>query len=111
MVKSALTGTALLFLGFQLDDWTFRVLFRTLMGQKRGASNGDGKPHVAVQLDPEDDRVVNPERARRYLEEYFGNDDINVYWGSVEDFVADLRAEQERSGCGRRRSQPVSVPP
>ena len=34
VVRRARTDSALLFLGFQLDDWDFRVLFRSIMGQE-----------------------------------------------------------------------------
>ena len=33
-VRRALADSALLFLGFQLDDWDFRVLFRSIAGQE-----------------------------------------------------------------------------
>ena len=46
-----------------MDDWLFRVLFRTILSQE-GSQARQGYPHVAVQVDPEDDRIVNPRRAR-----------------------------------------------
>jgi hypothetical protein len=45
---------------------------------------------VAAQIDPEEGRIREPERARRYLERYFQSDDISIYWGSSEDFICDL---------------------
>ena len=51
-VRQALADTALLFLGFRIDDWNFRVLFRSIMSQE-GAQPRAGKyAHVAVQIDP-----------------------------------------------------------
>jgi hypothetical protein len=51
--------------------------------------------HVAVQIDPEDDRVQDTESARRYLSKYFSAAGIgknpSIYWGGAADFVRDLR--------------------
>jgi hypothetical protein len=45
---------------------------------------------VAAQIDPEEGQIRDPERARRYLEEYFGSDRVTIFWGSVDDFAARL---------------------
>lgn len=89
VVRRALTDTALLFLGFQLDDWNFRVLYRSIMSQQ-GGSRRKKYSHIAAQIDPEEDRILEPDRARVYLEKYFGGADISIYWGSAEDFIKDL---------------------
>jgi hypothetical protein len=89
-VRRALTDTALLFLGFQMDDWNFRVLFRSLINQE-GRKKRDSYTHVAAQIDPEEGRILEPERARRYLERYFRDADISIYWGSAEDFMHELQ--------------------
>jgi hypothetical protein len=90
-VRRALTDTALLFLGFQLDDWQFRVLFRSILAQQGGMRRAR-YPHIAAQIEPEEGRLLEPDRARRFLETYFFRDaQISLYWGSVEDFVRDLK--------------------
>lgn len=91
-VKRMLTDSALLFLGFQLDDWNFRVLYRSIMSQE-GGNRRKNLPHIAAQIDPEEGRLIEPERARKYLENYFGNADISIYWGSAEDFIKDLEKQ------------------
>jgi len=88
-VGAALNDTALLFLGFRLDDWSFRVLFRSLIS-KEGRLKRRRLTHVAVQIDPDEGQITNPDRARVYLEEYFQGADISIYWGSVEDFITEL---------------------
>jgi hypothetical protein len=88
-VRSALVNGALLFLGFRMQEWDFRVLFRTLMKQP-GRRLREKYSHVAAQIDPEEGQTVDPERARRYLERYFGGDRVSIYWGSVDDFTARL---------------------
>jgi hypothetical protein len=90
VVRRALADTALLFLGFRLDEWDFRVLFRSIMGQQ-GGGRRSRYAHVAVQLDPEEDRILEPDRARKYLESYFQGADISIYWGSAEDFLKELQ--------------------
>jgi hypothetical protein len=43
-----------------------------------------------VQIDPEEGRTLEPDRARRYLERYFGDNRIDIYWGRTDDFVRAL---------------------
>jgi hypothetical protein len=94
VVRSALVDTALLFLGFQVDDWNFRVLFRNIMNIE-GRNMRSEHTHVAAQISPEEGRILMPERARRYIEEYFQGADISIYWGSVEDFARELHKQLE----------------
>jgi hypothetical protein len=89
VVRRALADTALLFLGFRMEDWNFRVLFRSIMSQE-GRGRRKKYSHVAAQIDPEGSRILEPERARRYLESYFEDADISIFWGSVEDLVREL---------------------
>jgi hypothetical protein len=89
-VRRALADTALLFLGFQMDDWQFRVLFRSILSQQGGERRAR-YPHIAAQIEPDESRILEPERARRYLETYFFKGaNISLYWGSVEDFTREL---------------------
>jgi hypothetical protein len=105
-VRGSLTDSALLFLGFRLTDWTFRVLFRMIMTLE-GAAGMRQYAHVGVQIDPEEGQFADVERARRYLERYFASDrgaglaepPISLYWGSPAEFLKDLHkhlAEQSK---------------
>jgi CHAT domain/SIR2-like domain len=87
-VRRAFADSSLLFLGFRLDEWDFRVLHRTVLSQEGNRS--DSYTNVAVQIDPEEGRNVEPERARRYLERYFDSSNITIYWGSTESFIKEL---------------------
>lgn len=92
-VRSALADSALLLLGFGLDDWDTRVLLRSLVSQE-GSRKLRRYKHVAAQIDASSS-TTQPERARRYLETYFGKvrePAIDIYWGTVADFCADLVA-------------------
>ena len=90
VVRRSMADTALLFLGFQLDDWNFRVVYRSIIGQQGGARRGS-YAHIAGQIEPEEGRLLEPDRARKYMEQYFQGADISLYWGSPEDFLTDLQ--------------------
>jgi hypothetical protein len=89
VVPYATANSSLLFLGFQLTDWSFRVLFRLIMSQE-GSSRRKDFAHVAVQVDPEEHTLINPQKARKYLEEYFGESNITIFWGSAGEFLQEL---------------------
>jgi hypothetical protein len=95
-VRRALADTALMFLGFSMDDWSFRVLFRSIMNQS-GGSRRSRYAHVAVQINPEEGRIIEVDAARRFFESYFHSSAITIYWGSVEDFVRELADQWARS--------------
>jgi len=97
MVKRALADTGLAFLGFQLDDWNFRVMFRAIMDQEGGRGRRSMYAHIAAQIDPEEGRILEPKRARAYLESYFTESAISIYWGSPDDFARDLLKRWEAS--------------
>jgi hypothetical protein len=97
VVRRALTDTALMFLGFQLDDWAFRIFFRSIMDLQGGGRRGK-YAHIAVQVDPDEMRNYDPRRAREYLEDYFQDDDISIYWGQSVDFIRELVAQRAAAG-------------
>jgi len=90
-VKKAMTDNGLLFLGFQTNGWQFRVMFRAMLslpGQRY-----DEYANIAAQIEPEDGRILEPQRAREYLEQYFSKGqkiDLSIYWGSPEEFITEL---------------------
>lgn len=97
-VDLAFTSNALLFLGFQIDDWNFRVLFRSIMNERRRYGERRDHQSVAVQIDLTEGNQ-QPERIHRYLERYFG-ENISIYWGSAEDFLKELWRRWQRDGGG-----------
>jgi len=90
-VRGALNNSALLFLGYRLDDWSFRVVFRSLMTREGHGLLADFK-HVAVQVDLEEGSPQDPESARKFLDKYFEGLDVDIFWGTVDDFVQQLKA-------------------
>ena len=89
-IQRVMADSALLFLGFHIDDWDYRVLFRSLMSLE-GSSLLGKYANVAVQIDPEAGRIMDPKLARQYLEKYFDKAKISIYWGRPEDFVRELQ--------------------
>jgi hypothetical protein len=105
VVWEALADAALLFLGFELDDWGFRVVLRTLINQQ-GRSRRSRYAHVAGQLQPQENEVLEPDRASRYLEAYFTDSaDISIYWGSTHDFARELHTRMHETAPPRRRGR------
>jgi hypothetical protein len=97
VVRRRLSDSALMFVGFRLDEWDFRVLYRSLMSSE-GGNRRKGYTHVAVQIDPEEDTTIDVGRARDYLEEYFQDSRVSVYWGTTEHFVKELHRKWEGRG-------------
>ncbi len=93
-VRRRLTKSSLLFLGFRLEEWDFRVLVRTINALE-GSDLLQNYSQVAVQLDPEDGKFLEPDSARRYLEKHtrFAGKSISIYWGKVEQFLDELGRE------------------
>jgi len=88
IVRTAWQRNALMFLGFQMSDWNFRVLYRSILDQER-RSVPRGFKSVAVQIRPGDDNL-RPESACTYLTQFFPSDKFNLYWGSATNFLAEL---------------------
>ena len=87
-IQKALTETSVLFIGYGLADWNFRVL---MQGLYRYMEKGLGRRHIAVMLSP---NIPNSEaqqvKAQKYLSNYYDNLDVQVYWGTARDFCTEL---------------------
>ncbi len=89
-----LMQSSLLFLGFRLDDWRFRVLFRMIV-TRPGTGTMKELSHVGVQVNPDEQSLADVERARKYMESYFKGGknnapEISIYWGSAGEFLKEL---------------------
>ncbi len=92
-IQQALAGTSLLFLGYRLADWDFRVLFRGIVSSMEGSLRRES---VAVQLPPEEMDSEQQKAQQEYLTRYFSNIDVKIYWGTARQFAAELREHWER---------------
>lgn len=88
-VRSALTNASTMFLGFQLDDWPFRVFFHAMMNPETLRMRARYS-HIGVQVELDDTRNISPKRARKYLEKYFDTAEVTIFWGTSSDFLAEL---------------------
>ncbi|MBX0331191.1 CHAT domain-containing protein [Oscillochloris sp. ZM17-4] len=96
VVSDAIADSGMLFLGFRMEEWSFRVLFRSVISPE-GRQRRSRYANIAGQILPEEGLFLDPERARRYLETYSRGSEISVYWGSVDDFMQELNREWEKA--------------
>ena len=89
-VRKALANSSLLFLGYRLDDWDFRIVFQSIKSFAGGVRNRNHQ-HIGVQLKPET-QLIEPEAAQRYLESYFEEDRVDIYWADSRAFLRELRS-------------------
>ena len=89
-IQRALAGTSLLFVGYRLSDWDFRVIHRGLV---MAGEQSLRRLSVTVQLPRADP-------ARDYLDKYFGAMKVRVYWGNATDFMRELRARWQAFSNG-----------
>jgi hypothetical protein len=92
-IQEAFTDTSLLFLGYKIADWDFKVLFRILAGYLKRRR----RKHLSVQLVPGDVSETQKEKAQKYLDSYFSELHIQVYWQDCREFAAELRTRWERA--------------
>lgn len=89
-----LTQRSALFLGFDGDEWGLRTLLRSIINSEAIALF-KGKDQVAVQIEPREERLRSPAKARRYLERTLEHttSTFNVFWFRAEDFIANFQTE------------------
>jgi hypothetical protein len=98
-IQKTFTNTTLLLLGYRLDDWSFRVLFRSIVSYL-GVNPGD--VHVAVQLVPTGLETLEEQKkkAQDYFDRYLGRNKIRAHWGTCQDFIVMLRQRWEDGHYG-----------
>jgi hypothetical protein len=97
-IQEAFTDTSLLFLGYRIADWDFRVLFHILAGYLKRRR----RKHLSVQLIPMPGGVpeIQKEKAQKYLDHYFSELHIQVYWQDCHEFAAELKTRWEAFNGG-----------
>ena len=96
-IQEAFTDSSLLFLGYRIADWDFHVLFRILAGYLERSIS---RKHLSVQLVPGNVSETQKEKAQKYLDRYFEELDIQVYWQDCREFAAELRTRWEAFNRG-----------
>ncbi|WP_169807296.1 SIR2 family NAD-dependent protein deacylase [Herbidospora cretacea] len=86
VILGALTTRSLLFIGYSLQDWTFRLLFNSL---NRAVPGINRRRHLSVQLSPEGgDAEVKI--LRRQMEQHYGEWKVSIFWGTADEFCKQL---------------------
>jgi hypothetical protein len=103
-VRTALAEHSLLFVGYSLSDWNFRVLFRGLIGSLPATLRNLS---IAVQLDPVPRDPVEQwrRRAQAYVEAYFTRIQVftvRVYFGDIKQFACELSERWKAFGGNGR---------
>lgn len=87
-----LSSQSFIFLGYQLDDWEFRTILQGLIRTLPPRIDKEKRRHVGVQLLLEQGPGL--EKTMEYLDRYMGKFDIDIYWGTAQQFVAELHDYQ-----------------
>jgi len=96
-LRAALSESMLLFLGYQVRDLDCRLLFRGLLGRLRSLRRG----RIAVlQLEGDQEDSERTAELRNFIRRCCEKQEIKVYWGSVRDFLTELR-DRWRAEHGR----------
>jgi hypothetical protein len=93
-IQRFLSFGALIFLGFSPAGGDLRLLLNIIRRiETRHASSH--LPHVAVQIDPEDDHTIDAIGARDYYAGLLSRvgPSARIYWGDAQSFLKQLRKE------------------
>jgi len=89
-----LVQSSLILLGYRLQDWDFRVLFRGFLRHMKLRTRS-----LAIQLDPHEQKEIeDSDAAREYLDQYFEPEKFFVVWGTIYSVVKALWDKWNRGG-------------
>jgi hypothetical protein len=93
VIRAALSGTSLLFIGYRISDWNLRTILRSISRLEQSGR----RISVATMLLPIDTSDPRKqEKAQEFLTKYYGNIAVSVYWGTARDFLSELGARWEQ---------------
>lgn len=101
-IRRALATTALLFVGYSLEDWNFRVLMRQLMKQQKVQRHQQALS-LSVQLSDKGIPKARRPKAERFLADYLGTSAIQIYWGPAGPFLEKLDQRISKARAARDR--------
>ena len=105
-IQEAFTGTSFLFLGYGIADWDFHVLLRILVKYLEIS----GRKHLSVQLVPGYGFETQKEKVQKYLDRYFAELHIQVYWQDCREFAAELRTRWVAFPPNPEPVKPIPLP-
>ncbi|MEM7347516.1 MAG: hypothetical protein AAF485_25030, partial [Chloroflexota bacterium] len=83
VVRNAVAANAIILLGYSLSSWDFRSLYWALFKPR-----DQGQTSASIQLELKDSE-------RTYLEKYLREVKFEVYWGTIDDYIMELRQALE----------------
>jgi hypothetical protein len=86
-LRRALGESNLILLGYRLQDWDFRILFRFILKFRRDEFSPRG---MVIQLRQDDKKVENVEKSLEYLSHYFDRKKFDIEWSNTEGFIQKL---------------------
>ncbi len=89
-IREAFVDSSLMLLGYQLEDWNFKTLFRGLIVGKRDSRRYFS---ISIQLTPDQIRergLFSNEEVQDYLKQYFDKSNFDIYWGTPQEFTKEL---------------------
>ena len=90
-LRGALPESSLILLGYHMQDWDFRTLFRFgSKVRKTEAVDDETTPSIAIQFRPSMEKKEIEARSLQYLEKYFAKRNFRVKWIGAEEFVYEL---------------------
>ena len=94
VVRHALATSSILLLGFDIQSWPFRVVFR---GPIKAIFNRRRPLSICLQLLPNPDAgIVDSAQFRKYLLAYLSGYKFSVHWGDVTSFMQELWSHWEK---------------
>jgi hypothetical protein len=92
-VIQMLAERSFLLLGYSIHDWEFRVVVQGLLANIDPARRSS-KLHISVQLDVEQN--PNVDTVIDYLQRYLGRFNLEIYWGTPQQFVSELHIRWQK---------------
>ena len=86
-LRRALGESHLILLGYCLEDWDFRVLFRFILKFRRDEFSPRG---MVIQLRRNEKAIQNVEKSLEYLGRYFDRRKFDIEWKDPEEFIQKL---------------------
>lgn len=93
-LREALAENLLILLGYNLQDWEFRVLFRLISKFRRVESSP--RSTTVIQLKPRPKKIDDETKSLEYLRNYFDNNKFSVNWESADDYIHRLAEEWDK---------------
>jgi len=86
-IRRALGSTRILFIGYSLEDWNFRVMLKYLVRQQKIFLDPTYQG-FSIQLSPTS--ATNRQDAEDFLSEYLSHSNVKVFWIDAAAFLQEL---------------------